>query len=183
MSTDHRTRPAIDWATDDELNRLSLDPELCKHLFGQSSLLVELIKRMQGCAEDSFWYRPARVVADGEWAAAGGFKGAPQSRTVEIGYRVHPDFRRRGLASALVRWLCQAAAEQGVEQMVAVTMNNNLGSQSVLARNGFVHTGDLLSDSRYWLQRWRYRTPEHLVRKYSGPATASGARPDGRLPG
>lgn len=157
MKTPRQPQLDIAWATDEELAWLLTQPELCRHLFGQKALLRELFSLIQCRPRDAYWYRPAYVSLNGHWAAAGGFKGPPQVGSVEIGYRVHPAFRRRGLASALAQWLCKAAADQGVKQVVAVTVNNNRASQRVLAQNGFIHTGDLLSDSQRWLQRWQYR--------------------------
>ncbi|GGX42034.1 GNAT family N-acetyltransferase [Saccharospirillum salsuginis] len=150
----------IRWSRPAELRRLLQDPETCRQLFGQTELLRDLLDHMRRQPRDRIWYQPAHLSIDGHWVAAGGFKGPPQKGTVEIGYRVHPDYRRRGYASALTRWLCQAALEHQLDYVVAVTATTNLASQGVLAHNGFVHTGDLLSDSQQWLQRWRYTVPK-----------------------
>lgn len=163
MATHSPPAIVIDWLSDHEMEQLLSRPDLCRDLFGQPALLRELITLVHAQAGDAHWYRPARLQAAGHWAAAGGFKGPPRSRVVEIGYRVHPSFRRRGYASALARWLCRAAADFGAAQVVAVTASDNRASQGVLAHNGFVHTGDLLSDSQTWLQRWQYRIPEHWL--------------------
>lgn len=169
MTTCNKPLAQVAWSTDEELDWLLAQPTLCRDLFGQHALLQELVSLTRANPSIHSWYRPAHVTLDKSWVAAGGFKGPPRNDTVEIGYRVHPDFRRRGLASLLVRWLCQSAAEQGAQQVVAVTVNNNIGSQRVLAHNGFIHTGDLLSDSQHWLQRWQYRAPPH----WNGKNTAS----------
>lgn len=150
----------IRWSHAAELRALLQQPDRCHHLFGQVDLLQDLLDLMQRHPRDRLWFQPARLSINGRWVAAGGFKGPPQKGTVEIGYRVHPDYRRRGYASALARWLCRAAEEQGLERVVAVTASTNLASQGVLSHNGFVHTGDLLSDSQQWLQRWQYTVPK-----------------------
>lgn len=72
-----------------------------------------------------------------------GFKGAPDTNgTVEIGYGIDEAYRRQGYAaesvSALVRW---ALAQEGVRLIIAQTEANNLVSQRVLLKNGFVQEG------------------------------------------
>lgn len=161
-----RTEIRIRWSRTDELKALLVDPDACRHLFGQPSLITDLLDRMKREPQQAFWYRPAHLSANGIWVATGGFKGPPHDGIVEIGYRVHPHYRRRGHASSLVRWLCRVADEQGLTRVLAVTASTNLASQGVLAQNGFVHTGDFLSDSQQWLQRWQYSVPE----PWTGPA-------------
>lgn len=153
------TAPDIRWCTPDDLTALRGDVVACRNLFGQPGLLRDLIARMTQHPQDRNWYRPARVGLGPVWVAAGGFKGPPRDGTVEIGYRVHPDYRRRGFASALTRWLCREAEKAGLNRVVAVTAPTNVASQGVLSHNGFVHTGDFLSDSQQWLQRWQYSAP------------------------
>ena len=150
----------IRWSRPAELRQLLRKTDDCRQLFGQTELLQELLDHMQQQPLDRIWYQPAHLSVEGRWVAAGGFKGPPQKGTVEIGYRVHPEFRRRGYASALTRWLCQVATDRRLDYVVAVTATTNLASQGVLSHNGFVHTGDLLSDSQQWLQRWQYTVPK-----------------------
>lgn len=147
----------LDWLSDAQLEQLRLSPEQCRALFGQSGLLDELIDCMRQNPKDADWYRPAGVLVDGLCVAAGGFKGAPIKGCVEIGYRVDPAHRRQGYASALVRWLCAQAQRYPLNWVLALTEPGNLASRTVLAHNGFIHTGDLLSDRQHWLQRWQYR--------------------------
>lgn len=67
-----------------------------------------------------------------------GFRGPPDDEgTVEIGYRVRDEHRRRGYATeaagALVRW---ALAQEGVARVVATCERTNSGSIAVLERIG-----------------------------------------------
>ena len=72
-----------------------------------------------------------------------GFLGPPQDGTVEIGFSVLPDRRRRGYATEAVRTLLDWVLQQpGVRGLVARSDADNLGSAGVLERAGFVRTGE-----------------------------------------
>ena len=79
--------------------------------------------------------------------------------TAELGYRVAQHAAGRGLASATVRELCQlAAARHGLHTLRAATSHDNIASQKVLAKAGFVPVGlagpaDLGGKSGTWYQR------------------------------
>jgi len=146
---------AIDWLSDATLAELLARPERCRELFDTPALLANLINKLAPATREAQWYRPAGIWLDHRWVAAGGFKGLPRQGCVEIGYRVHPDFRRRGLASALVDWLCQRAASAKLYQVLAVTQPDNLASQAVLTQQGFKQRGDFLDDQGERLQRWQ----------------------------
>lgn len=145
----------IDWLSDQTLVDLLKRPEHSRDLFGHGQLLKTLIEQLAPATDTVQWYRPAGVWLDNRWVATGGFKGSPQRGCVEIGYRVHPTYRRRGLATALIEWLCQQAAAAQVRLILAVTEPDNDASQAVLRQAGFVHNGDFLSDQRQPLQRWQ----------------------------
>jgi RimJ/RimL family protein N-acetyltransferase len=83
------------------------------------------------------------MVADGEVVGLCGCKGPPsESGEVEIGYGVAPSRRERGHATAAVRALLEAVGrEADVRAVVALTALDNVPSQCVLLRNGFVRTG------------------------------------------
>ena len=68
-----------------------------------------------------------------------GFHGPPdEDGRVEVGYRVEPDHRRRGVATEVVRALFDwANREHGITRFRAATAPDNLPSQAVLARFGF----------------------------------------------
>ena len=62
--------------------------------------------------------------------------------TAELGYRVAQHVAGRGVATATVRELCQlAAARHGVRTLRAATSHENVASQKVLAKAGFVPVG------------------------------------------
>jgi ribosomal-protein-alanine N-acetyltransferase len=79
--------------------------------------------------------------------------------TAELGYRVAEHAAGRGVATATVRELCQlAAARHRVHILRAGTSHDNVASQKVLAKAGFVPAGpadpaDLGGKPGTWFQR------------------------------
>ena len=62
--------------------------------------------------------------------------------TAELGYRVAEQVAGHGVATANVRELCRVAAEQhGLRTLAAETNHENVASQKVLQRAGFVPVG------------------------------------------
>ena len=82
-----------------------------------------------------FWY----IVADGELAGIGGYKGPPDADgVVEIGYSVIEPMQRRGLATRAARLLVQRAfADLRINAVAAETLPPLIASQTVLLRCGF----------------------------------------------
>jgi len=71
-----------------------------------------------------------------------GYKGPPVDGAVEIGYGIVRDHRRLGYASEAVTALLERAfAQRSVEQVVAETMPELVGSIGVLRKAGFSHAG------------------------------------------
>ena len=92
-------------------------------------------------------YRAAVLRSSGEVVARGGFHAPPDADgMVELGYRVHLAWRRQGLATELAAGLLGWAREQGAVRCVASTVPDNLPSQAVLARLGFVRTGEWIDE-------------------------------------
>jgi [ribosomal protein S5]-alanine N-acetyltransferase len=79
--------------------------------------------------------------------------------TAELGYRVAQRAAGRGVATAAVAELCRLAASQhGLRALRAGTTHENVASQKVLAKNGFVAVGpadpaDLGGKPGTWYQR------------------------------
>ena len=79
-----------------------------------------------------------------------------QDGTAELGYRVAQHVAGRGVATAAVRELCQlAAARHGLRTLKAATTRENIASQKVLAKVGFVPVGpaDIGGKPGTWYQR------------------------------
>lgn len=65
-----------------------------------------------------------------------------EDHTAELGYRVAEHVAGRGVATAIVRELCRlAAARHGLRTLRAATARQNVASQQVLAKAGFVPVG------------------------------------------
>ncbi|WP_351229845.1 GNAT family N-acetyltransferase [Streptomyces sp. NPDC002133] len=65
--------------------------------------------------------------------------------SAEIGYRIAEKAAGQGLATSAVRQVCVlAASEYGLATLRAVTTRDNAGSRAVLARTGFVPTGEMV---------------------------------------
>ncbi|HEX3924681.1 MAG TPA: GNAT family N-acetyltransferase [Streptosporangiaceae bacterium] len=77
----------------------------------------------------------------------------------DLGYRVAQHVAGRGVATAAVRELCRlAAARHGLRTIRAATSHQNVASQKVLAKAGFVPAGpagpaDIGGKSGTWYQR------------------------------
>ncbi|MFE7314415.1 GNAT family N-acetyltransferase [Streptomyces sp. NPDC057555] len=65
-----------------------------------------------------------------------------EDHTAELGYRVAQHLTGRGVATAAVRELCRlAAAQYGLRTLRAATVHQNVASQKVLIKAGFVPVG------------------------------------------
>jgi len=76
--------------------------------------------------------------------------------SAELGYRVAQHVAGRGVATATVRELCQlAAARHGLRTLKAVTTRENVASQKVLTKAGFVPVGpaEIVGKPGTWYQR------------------------------
>ncbi|MDX3769380.1 GNAT family N-acetyltransferase [Streptomyces sp. NBC_01707] len=98
--------------------------------------------------------------------------------SAELGYRIAEKSAGQGLATAAVRDVCGlAAAEYGLTTLRAVTTLDNAGSRAVLARTGFVRTGEIRLGGRPGLRFVRD------LREAGEPArTDRASRPDVRRP-
>ena len=76
--------------------------------------------------------------------------------TAELGYRVAQHVAGRGVATAAVQELCRLAAGQyGLRMLKAATTHDNLASQKVLAKAGFVPAGPAEPGGRPGTWYWR----------------------------
>ena len=114
---------------------------------GQAGWWMHFVLLRQGAAA------PAERVLIG----SAGFVGPPSSDgTVEVGYGIVSDRRRRGYASEVVRGLLgKAFATEGVSRVIAETLPELVGSIGVLTKCGFrlIGEGSQPGVIRYELRR------------------------------
>uniref|UniRef100_A0AAU3HSX8 GNAT family N-acetyltransferase n=1 Tax=Streptomyces sp. NBC_01393 TaxID=2903851 RepID=A0AAU3HSX8_9ACTN len=99
--------------------------------------------------------------------------------SAELGYRVAERAARQGLATAAVREMCSlAASAYGLSTLRAVTTLDNTGSRTVLARTGFLVTGETELNGRPGL-----RFSRELPAADAVPPAADSVLPAGRAYG
>lgn len=76
-----------------------------------------------------------------------GFHGAPDAHgRLEIGYRIEPAYRRRGLTREAVRGMLDWAAGHGAHRFVASVRPDNEASLGLVAGFGFRQTGTQMDE-------------------------------------
>ena len=101
---------------------------------------------LQGSLEhedDWGWYALWLIVRkDGSHIRNLSFKGIPEEGVVELGYGIAEEFRGYGYATEAVETILEWAFDQpGVTRIAAETAPDNLASQRVLAKCGFLPSG------------------------------------------
>jgi len=104
------------------------------------------------------WFTYWLIVINQENTGAGmvGFKGAPDNiGSVEIGYGIDPIFQRLGYMSEAVQAMVTWAFEHQECFRITATgvLVDNLASQKVLLRNGFIETGQDDKGINYEVER------------------------------
>jgi RimJ/RimL family protein N-acetyltransferase len=97
------------------------------------------------------------VLVDEEGTVLGRFNLVNlEDGTADLGYRVAQQVAGRGVATATVQELCRlAAAQYGLHTLRAATTHDNVASQKVLTKAGFVPAGPAEPGGRpgTWYQR------------------------------
>jgi ribosomal-protein-alanine N-acetyltransferase len=108
-------------------------------------------------AEQEAGSRACYVLVGGDGSILGRFNLVDiEDGTAELGYRVAEHVAGRGVATATVRELCQlAAAQYGLRSLRAAVSHENVASQKVLTRAGFLPVGPAEPGGRpgTWYQR------------------------------
>ena len=98
------------------------------------------------------------VLVDEESTVVGRFNLVDlEDGTAELGYRVAQHVAGRGVATATVQELCRlAAAQYELRSLRAATTHDNVASQKVLTKAGFVAAGPAKPGGRpgTWYQRY-----------------------------
>jgi RimJ/RimL family protein N-acetyltransferase len=103
------------------------------------------------------WHSPWLFLAEDSCIAVGtgGFKGAPASGRVEIGYGVAESCRGRGFAIRAVLRLVEIAREQDrVTEIYAETAIANVASRRVVEKCGFSRFGQQTTAADGVVDRW-----------------------------
>ena len=66
----------------------------------------------------------------------------------ELGYRIAKKASGQGVATTAVHEICLLAVAYGLRTLIAETTADNVGSQAVLKKAGFVQTGEKAFDGR-----------------------------------
>lgn len=104
---------------------------------------TEMLSGCQKHPEQRIWYAIWLVaLADGTLVGTMCFKGLNQDGIAEAGYGVEAAYEGNGYATEAVSAIAQWALEQkGVKQIEAETDPENIASQRVLTKAGFVKNG------------------------------------------
>jgi len=107
---------------------------------------TEMARRMAKLLEGGFPYLAAEINGRlAGYAYAGLYRERPAYRkTVEDSVYVAPDMHKRGIGSALLLALIEAAVARGFRQMIAVIGDSNQAASIALHESaGFHHAGNL----------------------------------------
>jgi RimJ/RimL family protein N-acetyltransferase len=136
-------RPLVPGDVDDLLRLENLPDIRARSLWRHERTRPEIEGRCAAAASD--WLAGVRaeltIRVDGGFAGSIGLFNEAFSRQAIVGYSVLPESRGRGVATRAVRLISAWAFEIGVRRLMAGTMTDNVASQRVLAKAGFVREG------------------------------------------
>lgn len=112
----------------------------------EGSLRYTLERLAEGRAQQGWWLHFIVLKGDGTGGTligSSGYKGPPAEGTVEVGYGIVSDHRRRGYAAEATRGLMgKAFAVAEVRRVIAETLPELLPSIGVLEKCGFRFIGE-----------------------------------------
>jgi len=96
--------------------------------------------------KNQYWYSNWQIIQKNKNSVIGGicFKGPATSLgKVEIGYGIDEQYQSQGYATEAIQEVVKWALEQdGIQAIIAETDKNNIPSQNVLLKSGFVKTDE-----------------------------------------
>ena len=106
------------------------------------------------------WSTTFLIVSDQDNRIVGGcgFKTAPRSGRVEVGYGVSPTVRGRGAATAALKLLLHNAFEAGATEVLAEVAPSNHASTRVVQKAGFVQVGARVDNENEYVVQWVKRS-------------------------
>jgi len=118
--------------------------------------VLQMLANLAGTIRTGFAPAAWLIVEDGELIGLCSVARLPEGGEVHIGYGVAPSRQGRGAATrAIADLLAWAGADPRVGLVSAETGADNVASQRVLERNGFVRTGERLDDEDGPLICWQ----------------------------
>ena len=132
-------RLVLRMASDDEMRALIEEQTVDELKAAYSEMLEGALKN----PEMRQWYVVWRMeLHDGTYIGDYSFKGMSPEGMVEIGYGVSPEYEGKGYATEAVSAATVWASKQpGVTRIEAETLADNIASQRVLEKSGYVPTG------------------------------------------
>jgi RimJ/RimL family protein N-acetyltransferase len=127
----------------------SIPPDLPEHL---DHFLRYRLAQLDADPSILHWLARAMVLTDAEGRrrviGTIGFHGAPDPHgRLEVGYRIEPEYRRKGYTREAVRGMFDwAGAEHGVHRFIASVRPDNEASLGLVRGFGFVQTGTQMDD-------------------------------------
>lgn len=124
-----------------------------------SSDILDMLDDVAAEVRETFSPASWLIVSDGELVGLCSVTRPPKDGVVDIGYGIAPSRQQRGHAGAAVRDIVRwAKATPAVRAITADTGLDNIGSQRVLERAGFVRTGTRWDEEDGRLVTWRCET-------------------------
>lgn len=127
---------------DSEINFL-IDEE------SDQDLKLAYISMLSGCVsnpEQRIWYAPWAIQRKSDKQIVGDlcFKGLNSDGMVEIGYGIYPEFSGKGFMTEAVTAMAKWAMRQSdVSRVEAEIDPDNIASQKILLKSGFLPTGTI----------------------------------------
>ena len=124
-----------------------------------SSDVLDMLADVAAEVRETFSPASWLIVRDGELVGMCSVTRPPEDGVIDIGYGIAPSRQQQGHAGAairdIVRW---AKANPAVRAITADTSPDNIASQRVLERAGFLRTGTRWDEEDGRLVTWRCET-------------------------
>ncbi len=122
----------------------------------ESPEILQMLRELAASVSAHFAPAAWLIVEHNEVVGMCSVKAAPSAdAAVDIGYGIAETRRGRGCAGrAVANVIAWARADTRINILTAETSIDNIPSQCVLKRNGFVHTGNRMDDEDGMLMCW-----------------------------
>jgi RimJ/RimL family protein N-acetyltransferase len=125
----------------------ALHDDACQHPFDPDSALAPLevlhqLAELAACIEPAFVPAAWLILDDGQPVGLCSATRIPVDGELNIGYGIAPNRQGRGITTRAIGDLVRWCAHDGrLRRLTAETAPDNIASQRVLARNGFLQVG------------------------------------------